>query len=115
VIAVGYLLGGLGFALTGFAHTLPALAATVVVWTLGEMIASPVSGAYAAQLAPEKYRGRYMGLMVTMWSLGMVIGPSAGTFLFARNPAAVWAACGALGVLGAVLMSIPPRRVRLQP
>lgn len=58
MIALGYLLAGVGFALTGIARTVPALAATVVVWTLGEMISSPVSGAYAVQLAPEQYRGR---------------------------------------------------------
>jgi MFS family permease len=68
------------------------------------MISSPVAGAYAVQLAPEQYRGRYLGLFMTMWSLGMIIGPPAGTLLFDRNPAAVWAACGALGVISAILM-----------
>ena len=82
----------------------PLLAATVVIWTLGEMISSPVAGAYAVQLAPEQYRGRYLGLVMMMWSLGMVIGPPAGTFVFEHNPAAVWTACGALGVISAALM-----------
>jgi MFS family permease len=104
MIALGYLLAGVGFALTGVARTVPALAATVVVWTLGEMISSPVAGAYAVQLAPEQYRGRYLGLFMTMWSLGMIIGPPAGTFVFERNPAFVWAACGVLGIISAALM-----------
>jgi MFS family permease len=108
MIALGYLLAGTGFALTGIARTVPALAATVVVWTLGEMISSPVSGAYAVQLAPEQYRGRYLGLFVMMWSLGMVIGPPSGTLLFEHSPAAVWAACGALGVISATLMLKQP-------
>jgi MFS family permease len=104
MIALGYLLAGLGFALTGIARTLPALAATVVIWTLGEMVSSPVVSAYVVQLAPEQYRGRYLGLMVMMWSLGMIIGPSAGTLVFERNPAVLWASCGVLGVIGAGLM-----------
>jgi MFS family permease len=104
MIALGYLLAGLGFALTGIARTVPALAATVVIWTLGEMISSPVAGAYAVQLAPEQYRGRYLGLFMTMWSLGMMIGPPAGTLLFERNPAFVWTACGVLGIISAMLM-----------
>jgi MFS family permease len=104
MIALGYLLAGAGFALTGIARTLPVLAATVVIWTLGEMISSPVAGAYSVQLAPEQYRGRYLGMLMMMWSLGMVIGPSAGTLVFERNPAAVWTACGVLGVIGAILM-----------
>src|SRR5260221_8273690 len=45
VIAIGYFLSCFGFALTGLAHTLPQLAATVVVWTTGEMIGSSVAGA----------------------------------------------------------------------
>jgi len=109
MIALGYLLAGAGFALTGFARTVPALAATVVIWTLGEMVSSPVAGAYAVQLAPEQYRGRYLGLLMMMWSLGMVIGPSSGTLLFEHNPALVWTACGALGVISAALMLRRPR------
>jgi len=104
MIALGYFLAGAGFALTGFARTVPALAATVVVWTLGEMISSPVASAYAVQLAPEQYRGRYLGLVMMMWSFGMVIGPPAGTLLFEHNPALVWTACGLLGIVSATLM-----------
>ncbi len=110
MIALGYFLAGAGFALTGIARTVPALAATVVVWTLGEMISSPVAGAYAVQLAPEQYRGRYLGLLMMMWSLGMVIGPPAGTLVFEHNPSAVWAACGALGVIGGALMMVQRRQ-----
>lgn len=104
VIAIGYLLAGLGFALNAAARTVPALAGTVIVWTLGEMISSPVIGAYAAQLAPERYRGRYMGLLMTMWGLGLVIGPLAGTWVFARNPQVLWIGCGIGGISSALLM-----------
>ena len=104
VIALGYFLSGFGFALTGVALTLPALAATVVIWTLGEMIASPMAAAYVARLAPEKYRGRYMGLLTMSWSLGMLIGPPLGTLTFERNPMALWAACGVLGVISALVL-----------
>jgi MFS family permease len=104
MIALGYLLAGVGFALTGLARTVPLLAGTVVIWTLGEMISSPVATAYAVQLAPEQYRGRYLGLVMMMWSLGMIIGPPVGTFLFEHNPSTVWIACGALGVISAALM-----------
>ena len=44
VIALGWLLVGVGFALTGLADTAFALALTVAVWTLGEVVSSPVSG-----------------------------------------------------------------------
>lgn len=104
VIAFGYLLSGVGFALNLFARTVPQLAGTVVVWTLGEMISSPVAGAYAAQIAPERYRGRYMGLLMTMWSLGLIFGPLIGTWTFAHNPQILWIACGIGGICTALLL-----------
>jgi MFS family permease len=103
VIALGYFLSCLGFALTGLAHSVLALAATVVVWTAGEMIASPMAGAYATHLAPERYRGRYMGLLVLMWSLGMMFGPPLGTLAFQYNATILWTVCGILGVISATL------------
>jgi MFS family permease len=111
VIAVGYALSGIGFALTGAAHTVPALAITVVIWTLGEMIASPMSGAYITQLAPERYRGRYMGLWVLTWSFGMVVGPTVGTRVYQWNPAVLWASCAVLGIAAALLALRSPSNV----
>lgn len=112
VIALGYLLWGLGFSLTGIAHTIPLLAWTVVIWTFGEMVSSPLIAAYVAQIAPERYRGRYMGLFVTAWSVALCIGPPLGTFVFERNPAALWAGCGVLGLLSAALLYTPQRPER---
>ncbi len=104
IIALGYALVGIGYALTGLARTIPMLAATVVIWTIGEMIFAPVAAAYVAGLAPPEYRGRYMGLLHLMWSLGLLIGPTAGTQLYARSPAMLWIACAVLGLLGATLV-----------
>jgi MFS family permease len=112
VIAVGYALAGIGFALTGFAHSVPALAATVVVWTIGEMLSSPLSGAYVAHLAPERYRGRYMGMLALMFSVGMMAGPTIGTLLFQRSEAILWATCGVVGLLSAALALLAPRHAK---
>jgi MFS family permease len=109
VIATGYFLSCLGFALTGLAHTVPQLAATVVVWTLGEMVSSPMAGAYVSELAPERYRGRYMGLLMLSWSFGMLAGPPLGTLAYARDPNLVWAACGVLAVTSASLAMLRVR------
>src|SRR5262249_11151072 len=61
VMAVGYFLIGCGFAINALAHNLATLAGSIIILTLGEMIAMPVSAAYVAEVAPENYRGRYMG------------------------------------------------------
>ncbi|HEY6843097.1 MAG TPA: MFS transporter [Thermoanaerobaculia bacterium] len=104
VIALGYFLAGAGFALTGVARTIPALAATVVIWTFGEMFSSPMVVGFVAQIAPEQYRGRFMGLLTVSWSFGMLFGPPLGTIIFARNPAILWAGCALLGVTSATLL-----------
>jgi len=108
LIAVGYFLNCAGIALTGLAHTLPALAATVVVWTAGEMIYAPVSSAYVTNLAPERLRGRYHGLYVMAYSVGLLLGPAIGTAVFERSETALWVACGVSGMFAALLARIRP-------
>jgi MFS family permease len=103
LIALGYGLTGIGIALTGIAASVPALVATVVIWTVGEMIYAPVSGAYVSGLAPERFRGRYMGIWHSTFSVGMLLGPVIGTWMYGRNPAALWWTCLVIGVAGAAL------------
>ena len=93
----------------GFARSIGALAATIVVWTIGEMISAPMSAASVADAAPAELRGRYMGLYGLTWSAGMTIGPPLGTAVYGRHPAAVWAACGVLGTLAATILLLTPQ------
>jgi MFS family permease len=109
-IAVGLLLIGVGFGVTGFAHTATAMAATVVVWTLGEMCFSPVASAYVADIAPEDMRGRYQGLFALTFSFGMVLAPIGGTALLGIDPRLLWGVCLALGVFAATLVTANARR-----
>ncbi|MEO8379655.1 MAG: MFS transporter [Acidobacteriota bacterium] len=109
LIAIGYALSGIGFALTGLATGVPMLALTVVIWTLAEMIYAPVAGAYVTTLAPERFRGRYMGMWHSMFSVGMVLGPAMGTWIYGRNPTALWWTCLLVGLLGGALALIKPR------
>jgi MFS family permease len=104
VVAGGFLLIGVGFALTAGAHTLPLLAVTVLVWTLGEMTAFPMSGAYVADVAPVHLRGRYQGAWGLTWSLGLMLGPGLGGWLFAVNPNLLWLLCGVAGAVAAGLV-----------
>ena len=113
VIAVGFLLVGLGFALTAWATTVPLLALTVVIWTLGEIANAPVSQAYVADLAPVHLRGRYQGAEGGAVGLALIIGPVVGTAAYAVDPTAFWLSCGALGAIAALLvLGVPPRRRR---
>jgi MFS family permease len=104
VIAGGFLLTGIGFALTGVAFSPPMLAFTVVIWTVGEMLYSPVSAAHVADIAPPHMRGRYQAAFGLTFSIGTILAPMLGTLLFSWNPAVLWLSCGALGLVAALLV-----------
>ncbi|MGH2682444.1 MAG: MDR family MFS transporter [Actinomycetota bacterium] len=113
VIATGVVVTGIGFALTGAAHTALLLALTVVIWTFGEMVAAPVGNAYVADLAPAHMRGRYQGAYGLTFALGFVLAPALGTRLFAWSPGGLWLICGILGLVsGAMILASPRRRTR---
>ncbi len=105
VLAVGYLLIGLGFALNAFARTVPELAVCILIFTLGEMVAMAVSTAFVSNLAPAHLRGRYLGVYGLNWALALIIATGLGMKLLSCEPTALWLGCGALGVLGAIIIS----------
>lgn len=109
-IATGFLLIGLGFGLIAFASTVPLLILTVGIWTFGEMIHSPVSAAYVANLTPSHLRGCYQGTWGMTWSSGLILGPLLGTLLFSWNTEGLWLICGGLGLVSAVLIVIAARK-----
>lgn len=113
VIAAGIAVTGLGFGLTALAHTAPALALTVVVWTMGEIISAPVGSAYVADIAPLHLRGRYQGAWGLTWGLAFILGPVLGARLYAWNAGRFWTICAGLGVVagGLVLIGREPARL----
>jgi MFS family permease len=116
MIAVGFLLFGLGFGLTAVAHSLAALLGTVAIWTLGEMISAPIAYAYLADIAPEHLRGRYQGLYELSWGIGGVTGPALGAVVFGASSSGLWALVGAMGLAAALLvLAIPARPVVIEP
>jgi MFS family permease len=115
VMAAGSALVGIGFGLTAIAAGVPALAATVLIWTVGEIVFAPVASAYVADLSPERLRGRYSGAWSLTWGLGLILGPSLGTLIYRWSDAAVWLLCLGLSLLAAALLLAGPRRARVVP
>jgi MFS family permease len=119
VMALGYTLLGIGFALNAFAHSILTLWIAMTIFTFGEMISSPTASAYMARLAPERVRGRYMGVLALAWNGAAILGPQLGFRLFAVNPLLVWTGCGLLGLLAAVAIlrarRIPAKETVLAP
>ncbi|QIQ01881.1 MDR family MFS transporter [Streptomyces liangshanensis] len=108
------LIGG-GFGLTGLAGSAALLyAATVAVWTLGEMIYTPASSAVVADLAPEHSRGRYQGVFGFGSSAATCVAPLVGGLILDHGGSSfLWSACAVLGaaVALAFLLLLPRQRL----
>lgn len=77
-LAAGSLLYAAGYACVGFAGGFAALAAAMVVITLGEVAVSPGLQALAANMAPQGRKGRYLGLSNFAQNMGTAAGPLMG-------------------------------------
>jgi len=110
MVALGHLLIGLAFATLLFADTIPLLVGMVLVWTVGEMVESPVAAAIAADRAPVHARGRYQSAFGSMFGIAWMLGPILGTTVYAWSPTVLWAGCGLLGGAAAVLPLAARRR-----
>jgi MFS family permease len=107
VMAAGYALCATGFALNGFAHSIPGLVICMLIFTLGEMITMPTAVAYLADLAPPQMRGRYMGVSGLTWAMALIIGSAGGMNLYAAAPTTYWITCAAVGMFAAMVISRP--------
>ena len=90
-----------GFALMPLGRSVGFAVLTVIVWSVGEMLALPMLNTVVAARAPRGAQGRYMGGFAMSFSLAFVFAPAAGTWVYDRHsPELLWAG---IGVLGAVL------------
>lgn len=104
-LGVGCLLYAAGYVAVGFSRGFWALAASVAVVTLGEIVVSPRLPALAANLAPKGRVGRYMGFQGLCFQTGSALGPLLGgaglEHLSPRWTPAPWLVVGALGAAAA--------------
>ena len=100
VAAVGAVLFCGGLALLPFGHGFAYLAATIVIWTLGEMLVFPLVTSAVAARAPEESAGTYMGLLSFAFAAAFVVAPLAGTWAYEQlGPRTLWLGCGGVGLL----------------
>ncbi|WP_226962593.1 MULTISPECIES: MDR family MFS transporter [unclassified Streptomyces] len=111
LLVLSSLLFAVGTGATALAGTPLMFAATVVVWTVGEMVYVPVTAAATAHLAPVHARGRYQGLMGMSWSMGGFVAPiAAGWIVEGPGPEVLWASCAVIGVAAAAGYALLLRR-----
>jgi MFS family permease len=97
VLAVSSAFLGLGFGATMWASTPAEYAATVVVWTVGEVIGAAVAPAIVADLAPAALRGRYQGVFGFSFAAASLVAPLVGGAVYERlGGPALWTGCAVL-------------------
>ncbi|GAA2429076.1 hypothetical protein GCM10010405_09830 [Streptomyces macrosporus] len=97
--SAGSALMTVGIVVSGAARPYPLIAAGVVLWTVGEMLFSPVVSSATATLAPPDRIGRYQGYLSTVQAVAFGLGPAAGTFLYGVDTTLLWLCCTAVGAL----------------
>ncbi len=73
-------------------------------YTLGEMLFMPRAQLLIYLHGAENKKGSALGLFQSVYSLGIIIGPITGSFIYARlGVTALWDFCGMLGLAALVL------------
>ena len=100
VAGVGSLLFCAGFAMLPLGSSFAFVAATVLVWTVGEMLSLPFISGWIGSRASGENLGGYMGLFTLSFSAALVLGPPAGAWIYQRlGMNILWYGCGLVGVL----------------
>ncbi|GAA1856363.1 MFS transporter [Myceligenerans crystallogenes] len=106
MMCAGLVILGAGMALTGLSGSIVALAATITVWTVAEMVYTPIANAYPGDVAPESARGRYQGAEGLAHTIGATAGPVIGGALYAVSAATHWWLCLVIGLASAALVML---------
>jgi len=77
-ISLGALMYAVGYGWVGWTGGLLGLAGAVAVITAGEILVPSAVHALAANMSPERQRGRFLGVLGLSRQLGSALGPLAG-------------------------------------
>lgn len=97
-LGIAFLAGG--FALLPLGNSYLFLMFTVVVWTIGESVAFPLSASFAASCAKEENPGKYLGVFHLAFAMSSVLAPIFGMWVYENlGPNWLWMGSGVLGLL----------------
>lgn len=102
-LAAASALTGIGLGCTAAVHSVPGYAATVVLWSLGELVIWPTCMTLVAALAPPHQQGAYQGWVLSVWSVSVALAPLFSSQLIGAfdGTAVVWTACLILALIAA--------------
>ncbi len=124
VMALGFLLIGIGYGVYVFTDAIPpgtlVFALGVVLWTLGEILTAPLPTAIVADISPIHRRGMYQGILGSAYGMGYFVGPALGGLILSRaGEDALWIVCFVTcAIVAAMMLTIAQpffRRLRTAP
>lgn len=99
---------GLGLFAFGLAQSYAGFFTAMMLFTLGEIVALPVSMAYSSALTPQEFRGRYLGLRGIIWGTAGALA-STGLVIYDYIGLTVWFIAGASSLVGMMVVLLPAR------
>jgi MFS family permease len=110
VLAASWAFMGLGALVLATADAVPAYAAGILLFTLGEIGSASTGPGLIGELAPAALRGRYNGAYGISFTVGAAVGPVVGTQLLGEQDSiAPWITVALLS-LGCVIAQMALRR-----
>lgn len=82
LITVGALLIAVGLIMTPFSSNIPILYVSLALLAFGSGFATPANQSLLSKLAPEDRMGGVLGVGQSLSTLGRIIGPTLGCYLF---------------------------------
>jgi MFS family permease len=110
-LPLGAALVAAGFGSLQLCSGIWSVAATVVIWTFGEMLLLPASAAYLTDLAPAGRSGEYIGMHSAMMSIAMMLAPSVGTTVLQHlGERTLWTGAWVLGAISTIMLARLPEK-----
>jgi MFS family permease len=109
-ITIGTMISALGWLIVAFHPAVWAVALSIFVVALGEIVLSPRYYEYISRLAPAGQQGTYMGFAFLPIGIGSLVGGWLGGRLMhhygeiVKHPAQVWWAISGIGIGATLLM-----------
>jgi MFS family permease len=102
-LAAGGFLICAGFALLLAGFSVPLLVISTGLWTLGEMLGTPLRPVVAMVMSSDASHAAYQGALGMARTAGGVIGPAVGAFAYSASPSLPWIGCAVLAIPVTVL------------
>lgn len=113
ISALGAVCITLGLAMTAYISNYTTALVFCALWSIGEVIFFPSLLAQIIKFTPFR-KGKTFGLYQTAFSLGYLIAPGAGTWMYARNENMLWNFSLILGILTPILFILVEYVTKIQ-